>query len=209
MSLVVNSQEHQDLALEAARKAIVLLKNDNNVLPLASAKLGSIALIGPSADMTQLGDYSGFGVLDNFVTVLDGVSAKAPQAKIYHAWGSGVLHNDELQVIRPRYLFPPNSTRTKPLPSSSAFAATLPKPLASGPNGVPKNGLLGEYFDNPSFSGPPKVTQVDLQINFQWYIWPLFPDMPQLFSARWTGVLVADLTVNATIAVTYDFGGLK
>lgn len=123
-------------------------------------------------------------MLDNFVTVLDGVSAKAPQAKIYHAWyipaptstntahstharlnsfvnvrGSGVLHNDELQVIRPRYLFPPNSTRTKPLPSSSAFAATLPKPLASGPNGVPKNGLLGEYFDNPSFSGPPKVTQ--------------------------------------------------
>ncbi|ELR12579.1 betaglucosidase-related glycosidase, putative, partial [Acanthamoeba castellanii str. Neff] len=91
VSLVVNSQEHQDLALEAARKAIVLLKNDNNVLPLASAKLGSIALIGPTRD------YSGFGVLDNFVTVLDGVSAKAPQAKIYHAWGSGVLHNDELQ----------------------------------------------------------------------------------------------------------------
>jgi hypothetical protein len=50
---------------------------------------------------------------------------------------------------------------------------------------------------------------VDLQINFQWYIWPPFPDMPQLFSARWTGVLVADVTVNATIAVTYDFGGAR
>lgn len=64
-----------------------------------------------------------------------------------------MLHNDELQVIRPRYLFPRNSTRTKSLPASSAFAASLPKPLAGA------NGLLGEYFDNPSFSGPPKVTQ--------------------------------------------------
>jgi len=59
---------------------------DGHLLVFVQAKLGSIALIGPSADMTQLGDYSGFGVLDNFVTVLDGVSAKAPQAKIYHAW---------------------------------------------------------------------------------------------------------------------------
>ena len=40
VSLVVNSQEHQDLALEAARKAIVLLKNDNNMLPLASVRMG-------------------------------------------------------------------------------------------------------------------------------------------------------------------------
>jgi beta-glucosidase-like glycosyl hydrolase len=46
VSLVVNSQEHQDLALEAALKAIVLLKNDNNVLPLASVRMSVRGLSG-------------------------------------------------------------------------------------------------------------------------------------------------------------------
>jgi hypothetical protein len=48
--------------------------------------VGTIALIGPSADVLQLGDYSGAGVQDNFISTLDGISAKVPQADIYHVW---------------------------------------------------------------------------------------------------------------------------
>ena len=46
---VVHQQAHQDLALEAARQGIVLLKNDKNLLPLAKT-VKSIAVIGPNAD---------------------------------------------------------------------------------------------------------------------------------------------------------------
>ena len=43
---LVNSKEHQLLALEAATKGIVLLKNENNLLPLDRKKVHSIAVIG-------------------------------------------------------------------------------------------------------------------------------------------------------------------
>ncbi|XP_057528248.1 probable beta-D-xylosidase 7 isoform X3 [Amaranthus tricolor] len=58
----VCSEEHQNLALEAARNSIVLLKNSNNILPLLKEKTSSLAVIGPNADSSQvlLGNYEGF-----------------------------------------------------------------------------------------------------------------------------------------------------
>lgn len=53
--------EHQELALEAARNGIVLLKNSKNILPLSKAKAPSLAVIGPNANVskTLLGNYAG------------------------------------------------------------------------------------------------------------------------------------------------------
>jgi len=71
---VTNSAEHRALAEEAARRSIVLLKNENSLLPLDRTKLKSIAIIGPNADRAHLGGYS-----DNpgrGVGVLQGVTAK-------------------------------------------------------------------------------------------------------------------------------------
>jgi beta-glucosidase len=71
-----DSMEHRKIALEAARKSIVLLKNQNQALPLkASAK---IAVIGPSADDPEalLGNYNGFSL--KTVTPLQGVKAQFP-----------------------------------------------------------------------------------------------------------------------------------
>ena len=55
----INTQEHQQLALEAARRSLVLLKNDQDSLPFSSMK--SIALTGPNADNEDvlLGNYAG------------------------------------------------------------------------------------------------------------------------------------------------------
>ncbi len=53
-----NSPEHRQLALKAAQKVIVLLKNDKNLLPLDLKKLKTIAVIGPNADGLHLGGYS-------------------------------------------------------------------------------------------------------------------------------------------------------
>jgi beta-glucosidase len=83
---VTNSAEHQRLAAEAARRSIVLLKNENNLLPLDRTKLKTLAVIGPNAARVHLGGYS-----DNpgrGVSVLQGVTEKAgPQIKVVYAEG--------------------------------------------------------------------------------------------------------------------------
>jgi beta-glucosidase len=67
----VDCQLHRDLALLAAKKAIVLLKNQNAVLPLNKDSINRIAVIGPNANVVQLGGYSGFPVVS--VTPLQGI----------------------------------------------------------------------------------------------------------------------------------------
>jgi beta-glucosidase len=56
--VVYNTEEHKQLALEAALKSIVLLKNKDGVLPLNSSSLKSIAVIGPNAADVHLGGYT-------------------------------------------------------------------------------------------------------------------------------------------------------
>ncbi|MBO0720369.1 MAG: glycoside hydrolase family 3 C-terminal domain-containing protein [Blastocatellia bacterium] len=83
---IANSQAHRDLAAEAARRSITLLKNENNLLPLDLNRLKSIAVIGPNADRVHLGGYSddpGRGV-----SVLQGVTDKVGgKIKVTHAIG--------------------------------------------------------------------------------------------------------------------------
>jgi beta-glucosidase len=55
---LVNNAEHQQLALQAAQEAIILLKNQNNLLPLDKSKYKRIAVIGPNAADLHLGGYS-------------------------------------------------------------------------------------------------------------------------------------------------------
>jgi beta-glucosidase len=94
---IVHSQEHQDLALKTAREGIVLLKNEQDLLPLKKT-LKSIAVIGPDADQAgnQLGDYTSRKVLQPVVTVLQGIKEKVgPQTEVRYAKGSNVLGDDK------------------------------------------------------------------------------------------------------------------
>ncbi len=70
----VHQPAHQDLALEAAREAIVLLKNEKNLLPLKKT-VKSVAVIGPNADApkSQLGDYASRKIQQPLVSVLEGI----------------------------------------------------------------------------------------------------------------------------------------
>jgi beta-glucosidase len=84
---VCDSQEHRKLALRAAREAIVLLKNEDDLLPLDKEGIESILVTGPNADTprNQLGDYSGWSPV---VTVLDGIKAKVvPGADVRYVKG--------------------------------------------------------------------------------------------------------------------------
>ncbi|MCD6509728.1 MAG: beta-glucosidase BglX [Thermoprotei archaeon] len=88
---VVKCKEHLDFALEAARKSIVLLKNEG-VLPLRK-DLKTIAVIGPLANdrTAPLGSWYCLGDPKDVVTVLEGIRSKVPpQTKVLYAKGCDV-----------------------------------------------------------------------------------------------------------------------
>ena len=90
---ITNSPEHQQLALKAAHEAIILLKNQNNLLPLAKGKYKRIAVIGPNAAEVHLGGYSdepGRGV-----SVLQGIKDKVgTQGEVVYALGCKITETD-------------------------------------------------------------------------------------------------------------------
>jgi len=67
----VGNDQHVTVALRAAEKSIVLLKNDKNILPLNKAAIKSVALIGPHVDETLIGGYS--DVPKKTVSILQGI----------------------------------------------------------------------------------------------------------------------------------------
>jgi beta-glucosidase len=97
---VVHQPAHQDLALEAAREAIVLLKNDHNLLPLKKT-LRSIAVLGPDADdpLNQLGDYVPARVPQHILTVLEGIrQAVPPGASVTYVKGCEVVGTNHAEL---------------------------------------------------------------------------------------------------------------
>jgi beta-glucosidase len=90
---VANRPEHQALALEAARQAIVLLKNDKGLLPLDAARVRTLAVIGPNAAGVYLGGYSndpGRGV-----SVLQGIKDHlGAKAQVLHAEGVKITEHE-------------------------------------------------------------------------------------------------------------------
>jgi beta-glucosidase len=80
---VVGCEAHRELALQAARETITLLKNDNATVPLNAEKIKTIAVIGPNAHRQLLGGYS--GKPKQFITLLDGIRDRAEGIKVlYH-----------------------------------------------------------------------------------------------------------------------------
>lgn len=99
---VVSKKAHQDYAYEMAQKAIILLKNDNNILPLDGSRIKSLAIIGPNAHEKQpqkgtyslLGGYS--GLPPYYVSVLEGITNKVEgKIKINYAKGCDLLSDSK------------------------------------------------------------------------------------------------------------------
>jgi beta-glucosidase len=90
---IANLPEHRALALEAARRSIVLLKNDKNVLPLDRTKLKTLAVIGPNAKGAHLGGYS--REPSHTIGVLEGITEKAGNAlKVVYAEGVRITEEE-------------------------------------------------------------------------------------------------------------------
>lgn len=95
---VVASAEHLELAREVARQSIILLKNENELLPL-NKKMKTIAVIGPNADniYNMLGDYTAPQSESSVVTVLDGIRQKVSNdTHIIYAKGCAVRDSSKV-----------------------------------------------------------------------------------------------------------------
>ncbi|HTO93499.1 MAG TPA: glycoside hydrolase family 3 N-terminal domain-containing protein [Bacteroidota bacterium] len=174
-----DSREHRLLALRAARKAIVLLKNDGGVLPLAR-DLKTLAVIGPAADVVRLGGYSGFGV--HVVTPLEGIKRMV-------SGGTNVKFEKGCDLI---------SSALPPVPADNLRPA-------GGAQGA--HGLKGEYFNNMNLSGAPALVRIDPQVQFDWNGRSPDPKIqPERFSVRWTGKLLSPASREVRLSVTTDDG---
>lgn len=159
----LDSKEHRELALEAARKSMVLLKN-NGILPLQKDKIKTIAVIGPNAAEAQLGIYSGFPNI--LVSPLEGIKDKAGALGIKVDYTLGCdLGGGLLRPIDPEYF--------------------------TEVEGTDKKGMKGEYFNNMTLSGEPVMTRIDSTINFSFGSNSPAPEVPaDQFSVRWTGKII-------------------
>ncbi|MBN2314512.1 MAG: glycoside hydrolase family 3 C-terminal domain-containing protein [Sedimentisphaerales bacterium] len=93
---IVHRTEHQETAYQAAREGIVLLKNENQLLPL-SKDIKSIAVIGPNADHEKnlLGDYTSINVTQDIVTILEGIRSKVrSDTNVHYVKGCDVVGED-------------------------------------------------------------------------------------------------------------------
>ena len=92
---LINNQDHQQICLQAGKECIVLLKNDNGILPLNKNTIGRIALIGPSANVAQL-DGTGSSYVTPFYSVSpkDGITNIIGADKILYAKGCDINSSD-------------------------------------------------------------------------------------------------------------------
>lgn len=92
---VVHAPAHVSLARKIAEESIVLLQNENNILPLQMNKLKSIAVIGPNADQVQFGDYTWSRDNKDGVTLLEALKERVGnQLTLNYAKGCDLVTDD-------------------------------------------------------------------------------------------------------------------
>lgn len=100
---VIDSPEHRQLALKAARESIVLLTNKGRFLPLDKAKLKTIAVVGAAAESPEYGNYYHYNKEQKKITPLEGLKNRLGDGvEIRAAIGCGIMptKSDEAQIAR-------------------------------------------------------------------------------------------------------------
>jgi beta-glucosidase len=170
-----DSSAHRQVALEAERKAIVLLKNAAGLLPLSSS-VRKIAVVGPSADdpIALLGNYN--GISSRQVTPLEGLERQFAGAQIRYALGAAY---------------------------TASTPALVPAGFLTPAEGGGR-GLSAEYFDNANLEGKPKLRRaevrpyLDLGMEDAAVVAAVGHEK---FSVRWTGTLTPPATGEYELTV--------
>ena len=178
---VLDEPAHRELARQVARESIVLLKNENNTLPLRK-NAGTIAVIGPNADQWRmlLGNYN--GIPKSPVTPLRGIrdAVSASGARVIYALGSDLAEG-----------FP--------------VLSTAPSTVLRTPDGQP--GLRAEYFASRAMSGTPAFTATDTVVEADWAEAAPRSDMnADDFGVRWSGTFTPPTTGAYRLGVIGTMG---
>jgi beta-glucosidase len=172
------SQKGREVALEEARSGMVLLKNENGILPLDKTKIKTIAVLGPDAYPAVVGG-GGSSLTKPFISVsyLEGISNYLGQkGRVLYTTDDGSLD----EVVK-----------------ATEFVVS-----AGG-----ASGLKGEYFNNDSLQGAPALVRTDEKINFHWGAGSYAPSGPDDgFSARWTGYFIPRTDDDYKLYVSADDG---
>jgi beta-glucosidase len=183
---VVHREVHKQLALEAARQSIVLLKNERNVLPLDKNKIKSLAVLGPNAVEARTGGGGSSKVTPFYaVSPLEGLKkAVGNDIKIKYALGTAI--RGDIHPLSSEYMAPVNTSQGK-------------------------NGLWAEYFPNVKLEGKPVLTRLDKQVDFNWGYDAPHPVLQRsndrnIFSIRWTGKLLPPKTGEYKLDVIHNDG---
>jgi beta-glucosidase len=193
---VNQSPANDKLSRRAAQSSIVLLKNEG-VLPL-SRDIGTVAVIGPTADeiMSLLGNY--YGTPAAPVTILQGIrEAVGPKTKVLYSRGADLVEGRD-------------EPRAAPL-----IEAVYLRPAA----GSTEHGLKGEYFNGSDLNGEPVLTRVDKTVAFRWDRGSPTDDLvargelpadkamtSDNFSIRWTGQLLPPVSGRYELSVGANDG---
>ena len=159
----VNTIEHRQLARDVAAEAMVLLKNDNAVLPIKSGVIETIAAIGPSTLGWQISGGGSSRVEPS--QVIDPLSAL--KAKI----------GDQIEIV-----YTEGCDNYVELPTM-------------------RGDFKAEFFNNPTLTGEPAATRIDLALNQGWWFaTPASAVTSMQYSARWSK------TINVAQTGRYGFG---
>jgi beta-glucosidase len=125
----LDSAAHRALARKLANESMVLLKNDG-VLPLAAGAL-KITVVGPLADQTKvlLGNYN--GIPSHSVSVIEGLKAEFPAARITYVPGTQFLHEEGSAVASQLLTTPDGKPGLKAEYATGEFMGGKPTPLTS------------------------------------------------------------------------------
>jgi beta-glucosidase len=164
---------NHEVALEAARESIVLLKNDRQLLPLDRRNTRTILVVGPDAYPAQpVGGGSGAAIPFSAVSIVEGLAGFLGQSSVVY--------------------YEPGLPSWQEMVSSTGFVTS--------PQGG-QAGLKLEDFDNGDLSGSPHSVQVVKHVNSAGFSWdslsdweqvaPLLASAPKVVSRRWTGYYIA------------------
>lgn len=161
-SIPLDNPASAKVALTLAQEGIVLLKNEDNILPLDQNIIKTIALIGPNAAQYVFGGGSSQTVPFHSVSPLQGIKNQV---------------GDKVQI--------------NCISSTNTIGDMINHAVFYTESGSEEKGLKAAYFDNISLSGTPAATRVDQKVDFNWQTGTTgiknFPDTN--FSIRWTGVI--------------------
>ncbi len=170
-------------ARQSAEQGTVLLKNDQNILPVNTQQIHSVAVIGPDADSVPkvVGGGSASVIPPYIISPLQGITQRAGNSvTVRHA--QGIFPEGGLPTIPAQYFTPPAGSSVS-------------------------QGLQAQFFANMTLTGTPVLTRTDPNIDFSWNGASPGSGVPATqWSARWTGTLTPPTTGTYTFALSSDDG---